>query len=322
MARSAMTAPCHIVGQRSPGQFTSLASSVAPDAAPSMEYGGGGLLDPRMPFNKYNSVAAGSQAMAAVVGWSNSGSPCILDQVIASAPAAGTGGIAAPANVTNGTAMTLTSATTLTNGALVTASALTTFPFGTVIPSGTVVIQSQMAYLKLGIRDLTAAYDPTNSCTRVIAVTGVAGGAGGLFVVKGFDIYGQAMTENITATAGATTVNGKKAWKWITSITPQFTDAHNYSFDVLNLFGLNIAVDAAAYVDSWIAGSGFQTNPTVTAADTTNPATTTTGDVRGTLTITPAGNRITVFVVSSAARLMTTQANGGIVTGIFGVTNT
>jgi hypothetical protein len=318
MARSAETAPCHVVVQRKPGQYGAL-SNTQPDSAPSMVYGGGGLLDHRMAYNKYNAL--GNGAMAAVVGFANGAYPATLDQVIANAPAAGTGGIAPAANVTSGTAMTLTTATTLTSGALITASALTTMPFGTVIPASTVVIQSQMAYSFLGLRDITAAFDPTNMCTRTIAVTGVSGGAGGAFTVRGWDVYGQPMSEVITATAGATTVNGKKAWKWIASITPGFSDAHNYSFDVLNVFGLSVAVDTAAYVDSWIAGTGYTTNPSITAADTTSPATGTTGDVRGTIALTPGGNRITNFVTPSSARLMTTLANGGLTTGLFGVTN-
>jgi hypothetical protein len=310
VARTSLTAPAHVINQRN----ASGNAQQQPDSAISLCYGGGGMLDHRMPFNKYNGL--GSGVAAAAVGWAPD-VPCILDQVIASAPAAGTGGIAPAANVTNGTPMTLTSATTLTNGALKTASALVTMPFLTTIPAGTVVVQSQMAYLFVGIRDITAMYDPANACTRAIAVTGVASGTGGAFTVRGWDIYGQPMSEVITATAGATTVNGKKAWKWISSITPGFTDAHNYSFDVLNIFGTNLAVDAAAYVDTWIAGSGFQANPTVTAADTTSPATGTTGDVRGTFTLTPAGNRITVFVQPSALRLSTLLAT----TGLFGVTN-
>jgi hypothetical protein len=320
MARNALTAPCHVVLQRNPGQFTNLTSTVQPDSAPSMVYGGGALLDHRMPFNKFNAL--GNGAMASVVGFANGAYPATLDQAIATAPAAGTGGIAPAANVTSGTPMTLTSATTLTNGALITASALTTMPFGTVIPKGTVVIQSQMAYSFLGLRDITAAYDPTNMCTRVIAGTGVASGTGGAFIVRGWDVYGQPMSETITVGAGVNTVNGKKAWKWIASITPQFTDAHNYSFDVLNIFGLGLAVDTAAYVDAWVAGTGYTANPTVTAADTTSPATATTGDVRGTWTFaTPGGNRLTVFVTPSSGRLMTTSANGGMSTGLFGVTN-
>lgn len=310
MARTALTAPAHIVLQRNASGNT----NQNPDTAPSFEYGGGALLDHRMPYQKFN--AAGFGSMAAVVGWVNSGLCCTLDAAIASAPAAGTGGIAAPAVTASGVPMTLTAATTLTSGALVTPSALTTFPTGQVIPAGTVVIQSQAVYSKLGLRDITASYDPSNSCSRAIAVTGVAGGTGGTFVVKGFDYYGFAMTENIVATAGATTVNGKKAWKWITSITPQFTDGtHNYSFDVLNIFGLHLAVDASAYVDTFLAGTGYIANPTVVAADTTSPATATTGDVRGTVTQVPAGNRYTVFICTSNARLMSSSMT----TGLFGV---
>lgn len=311
MGRNALWAPCHVVAQRN----ASGNALQGPDSAPSLVYGGGGLLDHRMAYNKYNGL--GNGVAAQVIGWAAGSFPAILDQTIASAPAAGTGGIAAPANVTNGTAMTLTTATTLTNGVLITPSALTTMPFLTVIPASTVVVQSQMAYSKVGLRDIAAFYDPTNACSRVIAVTGVLSGTGGAFLVKGWDIYGQAMTETITATAGATTVSGKKAWKWISSITPQFTDAHNYSFDVTNVFGLHLGVDTAAYVDAWIAGSGYQTNPTVTVADATSPATATTGDVRGTIALTPAGNRITVFVTPSSARL----TNATLATGLFGVTN-
>lgn len=314
MGRTTLTAPAHVIPQRSPVGV----AGVQPDQAPSLCFGGGGILDHRMSRNQ---GGAGFGSLATACGWAMDGTICALDQAIANAPAGGTGGIAPAANVTSGTAMTLTTATTLTNGALVTPSALTTFPFGTVIPAGTVVIQSQMAYLSLGLRDKTAFYDPTNTCARVIAVTGVAGGTGGHFIISGWDIYGQPMTEDINATAGATTTNGKKAWKWIKSITPQFTDAHNYSFDVLNIFGLAMAADTAAYVDAWIAGTGFQTNPTVTAADATSPATTTTGDVRGTISLTPGGNRITLFVSPSTARLCAVS-NTINVPSIFGVTNT
>jgi hypothetical protein len=315
MARTAFTAPAHTVLQRMPGQFNPLVSSVAPDAAPSLCYGGSGLQDHRMAYNKYNAL--GNGLAAAIVGWSSDSGACVLDQLLPTAPVAGTGGISTVAGVTSGTPLALTTATTLTNGALVTASALTTMPFLTVIPAGTVVIQSQMNYLKLGIRDITAFYDPTNACTRSISVTGVASGTGGAFTVRGADVYGQLMSEVITATAGATTVSGKKAWKWIFSITPGFTDAHAYTFDVNTLVGLNLAVDSAGYVDAWVNGA-FTSSPTVTGADTTSPATGTTGDVRGTLTVvTPGGNRVTVFASPSAAR----QTQTPLATGLFGVTN-
>ena len=307
MARTTFTAPAHIVLQRSPGQFGA-GSSVSPDAAPSLCYGGGGMLDPRMASNKFNAL--GNGAMAANVGWVADGDINVLD---VTPPAASTTNIAAAQNVTSGTAMTLVSSSG--SGVVVTSSAFTTMPLGTVIPSGSLAMLSQMGYLSLGIRDVTAFYDPTKAWSCVIQVTGSASSTGGNVTVKGFDIYGQPMTEVIAAPAGATSQNGKKAWKWITSITPAFSDAHNYSVGTTLVSGINIAADAGGYVYIWVSGTGYTANPTITAADTTNPATTTTGDVRGTTTLTAA--RTVIQVTPSAARLTTVPLSQG----LFGITN-
>lgn len=307
MARTAFTAPAHTVLQRSPGQFSG-SSTVSPDAAPSLSYGGGGLLDSRLPYNRTNGL--GSGALAGVVGWISDGTACVLDYT---PPAAATANIAALQNVTSGTALTLVS--TSGAGVVVTSSALTTFPFGTVIPAGTLAMGTQMGYIVLGLRDQTAFYDPTKAWACVIQVTGVTSGTGGAFKVSGYDVYGQAMTETITAGAGAGSTSGKKAWKWITSIVPQFTDAHNYSVGTTLVTGLNLAADAAGYVDIWVSGTGYTTNPTITAADTTSPTTLTTGDVRGTTTLTAA--RTIVQVQPSAARLTTVPLSQG----MFGLTN-
>lgn len=305
MARTAFTAPAHVVLQRTPTGN----SNVSPDAAPSLCYGGGGIVDTRMAYNKFNGLGNGS--MAAIVGWISDGVVTTMDYT---PPAASATNIAAAANVTSGTAMTLVSSSG--SGVTVTSSAQVTMPFGTVIPSGTLAMGTAMGYLTLGIRDITAFYDPTKAWSCVIKVTGVSGGAGGAFIIKGWDIYGQPMSESITAAAGAGTTSGLKAWKYISSITPQFTDAHNYSFGTTLVTGINLAADAAGYVDIWVSGTGYTTNPTVTAADTTNPATTTTGDVRGTTTLTAA--RTLLFVEPSAARLTTSPISQG----LFGITNT
>lgn len=304
MARTALTAPAHRVLQRSPGQFSG-SSTVAPDSAPSLDYGGSNLLDARLIYNRSNGLGNGS--LAAVVGWAGN---TVLD---ATPPAASTTNIAAAANVTSGTAMTLVSSSGA--GVVVTSTALTTFPFGTVIPSGTLAMGLQMGYLTLGTRDITAFYDPTKAWSCVIQITGAAGATGGAFTIAGYDVYGQAMTETITAGAGAVSTNGKKAWKWITSVTPGFTDAHNYSVGTTLITGLNMAVDVAGYASVWVSGTGITTNLTVTAADATSPATKTTGDVRGTTTLTAA--RTVVDVYPSAARLTTTPISQG----MFGITN-
>jgi hypothetical protein len=307
MARTTLTAPAHVILQRMPGQFGA-GSSVSPDAATSLCYGGGGFLDPRMAANKYNAL--GNGAMAAVVGWISDGVVCTLDYT---PPAASTTNIAAAANVTSGTAMTLVSSSGA--GVTVTSSAQTTMPFGTVIPAGTLAMGTAMGYLSVGIRDITAFYDPTKAWSCVIQITGSASSTGGNFLIKGWDIYGQPMSEVIAGPAGATSQNGKKAWKYIASVTPQFTDAHNYSVGTTLVTGLNMAADAAGYVDIWANGSGYTTNPSITAADTTNPATTTTGDVRGTTTLTAV--RSLLFIEPSAARLTTSP----IAQGMFGITN-
>lgn len=307
MARTALTAPAHRVLQRSPGQFSG-SSTVAPDSAPSLDYGGSNFLDTRLPYNRSNGLGNGS--LAAAVGWMGLDDTVVLDYT---PPAAATANIAALANVTSGTAMTLVSSSGA--GVIVTSSALTTFPFGTVIPSGTLAMGTQMGYLTLGARDITAFYDPTKAWACAVQVTGVSGGAGGAFLVTGYDVYGQAMNETITAGAGVNSVNGKKAFKWITSVTPQFTDAHNYSIGTTLISGLNLAADAAGYVTIWLSGTGYTANPSITAADTTNPATKTTGDVRGTTTLTNA--RYVVTVSPSASRLTTTPISQG----MFGITN-
>ena len=301
MARTAFTAPAHVVLQRS----ASGNSSNSPDAAPSLAYGGFGMADTRMAYNRFNGLGNGS--MAAIVGWINN---TVLDYT---PPAASTTNIAAAQNATSGTALTLVSSSGA--GVTVTSSALTTMPFGTVIPSGTLAMGTQMGYLTLGVRDITAYYDPTKAWTSVIQVTGSASATGGAFKVVGYDVYGQAMNETITVGAGAVSQSGKKAWKWITSVTPQFTDAHNYSVGTTLVTGINLAADAAGYVSVWVSGTGVTTNLTLTAADTTATATATTGDVRGTTTLTAA--RTVVDVYPSAARLTTTPLSQG----MFGVTN-
>ena len=303
MARTAFTAPAHVVLQRN----ASGNATQQPDSAPSLQYGGANLLDARMAYNKFNGL--GNGAMAAAVGWLGQDDIVVMD---ATPPAAATANIAALANVSSGTAMTLVSSSG--SGVVVTSSALTTMPFGTVIPSGTLAMGAQMGYLTLGIRDITAYYDPTKAFACAVSVTGVSGGAGGAFTVRGWDVYGQPMSETITAAAGVGTTNGKKAFKWVASVTPGFTDAHNYSVGTTVITGFNLATDAAGYVTVWLSGTGYTANPSVTAADTTNPATATTGDVRGTITLTNA--RYVLTVTASAARLTTSPLSQG----LFGIT--
>lgn len=99
-------------------------------------------------------------------------------------------------------------------------------------------------------------------------------------VVSGFGVYGQPMTETQTGT----TFTGKKAFAFITGITSSAAiTAATFGFG--NVLGLPFAVNSGNFMGAFFndaADAG-----TFVPADFTYPATTSTGDVRGTYT--PAG---------------------------------
>jgi hypothetical protein len=105
-------------------------------------------------------------------------------------------------------------------------------------------------------------------------------------LVAGYDVYDEAMSELLSVTAGGTskTATGKKAFKKITSIT--FTSTGNAQSNTANLghddtLGLPYLMAHDTIMKVTKAGAAV-TLGTITLADTTSPATTTTGDVRGT----------------------------------------
>jgi len=128
--------------------------------------------------------------------------------------------------------------------------------------------------------------DPKQSIARGVGIVATAGGTATL-QIQGWDIYNQPQTENIVAN-GATAVYGKKTWKYIQAVVPQATDAgHTYSVGTSDLFGFVVRTDRWEYTNefwngSFITAAGPATTGTWTKADLTNPATSTTGDVRGT----------------------------------------
>lgn len=194
--------------------------------------------------------------------------------------------------------------TNLTMGALAPPQA---YPpnLGATVPSGA------FPYTTAGLASL---FNPQEGLARAISITGVAGGAGGTFIVRSLDVFGFAMSENIVVAAGANTVSGKKAHKYILSVTPQFTDAHNYSVGTLDIYGFNLRSDKWEYANVFVNGAFITVSTGWTAAVATNPATATTGDVRGTYALqTPANgttNRLAMFVtVPLAADILATPQN-------------
>ena len=129
--------------------------------------------------------------------------------------------------------------------------------------------------------------NPLESLSRGLAVVSTSGGAGTV-TVKGYDIYGVAMTENIVAN-GTTPVYGKKAFKYILSATLGSADAgHNYSLGTSDVFGIHLRSDKWEYTETFWNAT-FNTGSGGWIAGAQKTATATTGDVRGTIQVSAIG---------------------------------
>ena len=109
-----------------------------------------------------------------------------------------------------------------------------------------------------------------------------AGDTSQTVTVTGTDYWGQAQTETI-ALNGTTAVAGLKAFKTITQVAVSAALAGNLTVGSTDVLGLPYRVTDAGYIlrSGW-AGALANDAGTFVAADTTSPATATTGDVRGT----------------------------------------
>jgi hypothetical protein len=117
---------------------------------------------------------------------------------------------------------------------------------------------------------------------RCVSLTSAGDLSGSTITVKGFDQYGQALTAT-RAGPNANTVNTLKAFVSVLSVTSDTTSATTMSVGTSDIFGLPfVAVDAGYIISAKWAGVLAQNAGTFVVADTTSPATATTGDVRGT----------------------------------------
>lgn len=129
-------------------------------------------------------------------------------------------------------------------------------------------------------------FDPLEGLCRNITVKGNTTNATASFLVNGFDMYGAAMTELITA-SGTTTVGGKKAFKYVTVVSTNATSVTGtYNVGVGDIFGINLRADRFEAVTVVWNGLPLTANAGFTAAfSTASPSTNTSADVRGTLSV-------------------------------------
>ncbi len=377
MTAEHISGPAIVYG--TPNSSTSITGGSNPEAGPSVTYQGDCILDPRFPYQP------GVTGVGKINSWLDT--PYIL-MVDAQPQALGTANIAALANVTSGTAMTLSttqsaaitpscplipfgSASTAANvvkvlgidvgyslgvstsGATFTSTANTaplavgqklliglatptivtitgisgtTVTTDTTLGTGSNVVVATVDQNGFGVSPFIAAgharpWDPQQAVCRAVSITGVSGGTGGAFIVRGYDIFGVPMAEQITCGAGVNTASGKKAFKYIASVTPQFTDAHNYSVGTTDIFGINTRSDKWEYTNFYYAGAFLTASTGWTAAVATSPATATTGDVRGTYLVqsaSNASNRLAMFTSLPLAALITATPSN--TAPLFGVT--
>lgn len=101
--------------------------------------------------------------------------------------------------------------------------------------------------------------------------------------ISGFDVYGQPMSEVIvTGTVQSTTVNGKKAFFQIRSITISGSPVVTVAVGTTDILGAPVRITNAGYISraGWDNTLAEDAGTFVAAVTTT--ATTTSGDVRGT----------------------------------------
>lgn len=117
--------------------------------------------------------------------------------------------------------------------------------------------------------------------------------------VTGKDQYFQTMTETVTGPTGTAVTAGVKAFKYLLSATASGNTASAISVGTGDVLGFPYRVAALGQTLIWDALSLRTDSTGLTVAVTTSPATSLTGDVRGTYAMQAASNgsrRVTVWI--------------------------
>ena len=167
-------------------------------------------------------------------------------------------------------------------------------------------------------------WDPVKALSRIVRIT-TAANDNAIYRVVGFDIYGYPMTENLQA-AGASTVSGKKAFKYIQSVTPigpvGATLGATVTVGTGDVFGLPLysstfyGTQNPADVSIFYNGLAITITTGYLAGDQTNPATSTTGDVRGTWPAASASDGVKRLILWQSPLVTNSLVTGS---GLFGV---
>lgn len=280
---TAFEGPLIVYGSRNPpGQ----GGTNNPNKSPSVFGQGAGILDDRAGYNTNRWGC---------ISWLG-GVYNVINQVPQTLTATN---IAAANTATAGTPLTLV--TTANSGvSLVASGGVTVWASGNVIPANTLILDGlpglispyQAVAQPSSGNTMVSLYDPTKAIARNVRITTTADDSGGFYTISGYDLYGFKMTETVAGVATGVAA-GKKAFKFISSITPSGT-LHSTAVTVGtgDVFGFPLRVNTVGFADIWWNNTQstnlttpFGTASAYTFADATSPATSTTGDPRGTIYI-------------------------------------
>ena len=100
--------------------------------------------------------------------------------------------------------------------------------------------------------------------------------------VIGTDFYGNPVSETLTLN-GTTAVNGKKAFKTVTSAYVSAAMTGNLTIGTTDVLGLPFVAATKSRIIDVFFNDAKDASATIVVANATSPATATTGDVRGTI---------------------------------------
>lgn len=275
-----------------------------PDLATSLIYAGSGILDPRIGYGN----GADTQLAYGFLGNTR------IEALNCQPATLSTTAVAASQTPVAGTALTLVAA----SGAGVTVlAAAYTFPNNVVVPAGSLCIDVVPAVVTQSQSGAVNIYNPATLLQRALTVTSAGVDTSATFLISGYDSYGQAMSQLLTGGSGAAATT-TKTFKFITSIVPAGTlSGSAVTAGTTDVFEFPIRVDLWGFAEIYWNDALITATTGFTAAVTTDPATTTTGDVRGKYAVQASaadGTKRLVFLISPQA------ANVGTATGLFGVT--
>lgn len=170
-----------------------------------------------------------------------------------------------------------------------------------------------------GVTTMVDAFGATRyvaDVPRGVTVTSGGNDTGITFLIKGYDEYGSAMSQTLTGASGAVATT-TKAFKSVISIVPSGAVAGTVTAGTADLFGLPVCVIDAGYIGNIGWNNILADNAgTLVVADQTSPATTLTGDVRGTYAQSGAASngvrRLVIEVLLSELNIGTTQTVVGV----------